>query len=728
TTQFESTHARRAFPCWDEPEFKAVFQVTLVIPPGLTAISNYRIESTSTRPDGRIEVRFAETMEMSTYLVAWVVGPYEWSREVLVEGVPVRVAAVSGRVHLSEYALEVAEHSLRFLTGYFGIPYPGDKLDHVAVPDFAFGAMENLGCVTYRENLLLSRPEDASQAELQRSATVIAHETAHMWFGDLVTMKWWDGIWLNEAFATFMEVTVTDDFRPEWDVWTAFGTGKALALGTDGLIATRPVEYPVGHPDEAEGMFDVLTYQKGGAVLKMLEQYLGPEVFRKGISHYLSTHSYGNTETADLWDALEAVSGEPVRTIMTSWIKQGGYPMVAAAAGDDPGTVVLRQNRFVYDGRAGHTERWAVPVNIRASINGTIHHERALLDGAEGSCTFSGPVDWVVVNDGAWGYYRVRYSPEMWDALMAAGPDRIMTPIEQLQLVGDTWASVSAGSGSLTQWAQAATVLSRQPDPDLWLLLTSALHSLRRSVAGDEDRSALRLFARRLAEPVWADLGWDPAPGETMRSAMARGRVLRVLADFGEDEELGAEARSRLLAHLGPADSDVLPPDLVGAVAQVTVAVGGADEWQTVLDAYHRCTQLQEKLRYLYALGETGDAELRERVLELAIGPDVRPQEAPSAMVVALAHRDGAERGWDWVESRWDRIVDRVPPSLLIRVLEAVTTYAEPELAARVRRFVEGCRLEISPIRVEQVLERMDVNVALAARLRGTLAQALITG
>ncbi len=336
-TQFEPADARRAFPCWDEPEFKAIFAVTLVVDDRLTALANASVASEEPAGDGRRRVRFHETMLMSTYLVAFVVGPFELTPPVEVDGVPLRVAAVPGKSHLTGFAVEVGTHALRFLSQYFELPYPADKIDHVAIPDFAFGAMENLGCVTYRENALLVDPPEASQLELQRVATVVAHETAHMWFGDLVTMKWWNGIWLNEAFATFMELAANEHYRPDWQVWIGFGTGKAAALATDGLRSTRPVEFDVGRPEEAEAMFDVLTYQKGGAVLRMLEQYIGPETFRKGISHYLSIHAHANTETGDLWDAIEAVSGEPVRTIMDSWIFQGGYPLISVEAGGQPG-------------------------------------------------------------------------------------------------------------------------------------------------------------------------------------------------------------------------------------------------------------------------------------------------------------------------------------------------------------------------------------------------------
>ena len=720
-TQFEAADARRAFPCWDEPDFKATFQVTLVIDEGLTGLSNEEAVSSRRRADGKTEVRFAETMRMSTYLVAFVVGPYELTAPVDVDGTPVRIAALHGKLGLTDFALGVAEHSLRFLAGYFGIPYPGGKLDHIAVPDFAFGAMENLGCVTYRENLLLSEPGGTAQTELQRIAIVVAHETAHMWFGDLVTMKWWNGIWLNEAFATFMELTTSDDFRPEWQVWTAFGAGKAAALATDGLRATRPVEYPVGRPEEADAMFDVLTYQKGGSVLRMLEQYLGPEVFRKGISHYLATHSYGNTETADLWDALETISGEPVRSIMETWILQGGYPMVSVEQGDDPATVVLRQKRFMYDGSAT-TERWAVPVNLRASVGGSVLRERLLLSGPEGSYTFSGPIDWVVVNEGAWGFYRSRYSPELWQRLAGADPAEVLTPLERLQLVGDTWAAVVSGQADLSEWVAAATAVAAGPDPDVWGALAEVLFMLD-LIGDDDDLAALAHFVRRLAGPAWEAVGWTPRDGEEDRIAIARGRLLSVLAIYGADRELAAQAADRLAGHLSGAAP--LPADLIGAVARTTVATGGTAEWEQVHTAFQEASETQEKLRYLHALAETTVPQLRLRTLELCLGPQVRSQDAPFTISIALARRRGSRPSWEFLTENWDRTFKKVPASLLVRIVESVTTFVDPQLAEAARTFLRTTPHGIVAVRLDQILERMEVNGTLANRLRGTLPPAL---
>jgi puromycin-sensitive aminopeptidase len=721
TTQFEPADARRAFPCWDEPSFKATFAISLLVDDGLTALSNEAVASIETLDDGLQRITFHETMVMSTYLVAFVIGAFELTRPLDVDGVPLRIAAVPGRSHLTTFAEDAASHALRFLSRYFEIPYPGGKMDHVAIPDFAFGAMENLGCVTYRENALLADPAQASQLELQRIATVIAHETAHMWFGDLVTMKWWNGIWLNEAFATFMELTTTDAFNPEWQVWTAFGAGKSAALAIDSLRATRPVEYEVGRPEEAEAMFDVLTYQKGGAVLRMLEQYLGPAQFRKGISHYLATHSFGNTETSDLWNALETASGEPVTSMMDSWIGQRGHPMIFIESGPDDSTVTLRQQRFLYDGSAAD-ERWAVPINIRALVGGVVQHHRLLLDDVTATFSFDGPVDWVVINDGAWGFYRVRYSAELWARLRDAGVGDVLDSLERLALVVDTWAAVVAGMADLKEWVSVVESIVGEDDPDVWAAVGAGFGFLA-LVADPAERELLSAFVRRTVGPSWSELGWNPTADESRRTATARARVLSTLGLAGDDAEVRTQTVERFRRFLE--DRVSLAPDLVSSAARVVVADGAEGSWVTVRDQYSQASNPQDRIRYLFALTESGDPSILRRTLDMAITAEVRSQDAPFLIAQVMGQQEGTAIAWDWVERNWEQILARFPGSLVARIFEGITSAVDPELAAAIRRFCQTHEIPLAGPRLDQLLERMDINVAVAARLRGTLGESL---
>ena len=428
TTQFESTHARQAVPCWDEPDLKATFGVTLVVPDGLMAISNQPEKAREQHGDGTVAVTFRDTMVMPVYLLTFIVGDLEASEPVDVDGIPLRIVHQPGRGNLTSFATEAAVHGLQYLADNYGIAYPGDKLDMIAIPDFAWGAMENLGAITYRESDLLVDPGRATNAEIERVAAVVSHELAHMWFGDLVTMRWWDGVWLNEAFATFMEVKCTDHLRPEWNAWLYFGADRSAAMEIDALTTTRPVEFPVASPQEANAMFDVLTYEKGSAVLRMLEQYLGEDIFRDGVRHYLRTHAYSNTVTDDLWRSLEEVSGEPIGEIMHSWIYQGGLPDVQVTSKKRGFQLSQEQFRYLLPGEGS----WSIPLLYRT-------------DAGEGRLLLRDPVDIegegrFVANAGGHGFYRVRYDPEL---LAAFTSDMsVLKPAERYSLVKDVWASV----------------------------------------------------------------------------------------------------------------------------------------------------------------------------------------------------------------------------------------------------------------------------------------------
>jgi puromycin-sensitive aminopeptidase len=717
TTQMESTDARRAFPCWDEPELKATFEVTLIVDDALAAFSNGSVAEETAEADGRRRVRFAPTMVMSTYLVAFVVGPLEATEPVDVDGVPLRVVHRPGQSHLTPFALTVGTHALRFFTDYFGIPYPGDKLDLVAIPDFAFGAMENLGCVTFRESVLLVDPSEAARVECERVADVICHEIAHMWFGDLVTMKWWNGIWLNEAFATFMEVLAVDAFRPEWQRWVSFGVEREAALAVDGLHSTRPVEFHVGRPEEAQGMFDVLTYQKGGSVLRMLEQFVGPDVFREGIHEYLTAHSYGNTETADLWDALEGSSGRAVRTIMDTWIDQGGYPLVRVA---EDGS--LSQAPFSYRGEAGGAigSSWLVPVLTRPLSTSSVDSPPLLLGGTGGTRT---PVDDAgvrLVNAGGSGFYRVSYPTATVDLLASRLTD--LHPLERYNLVSDTWAAALSGQAPLTDLLHLARslVASGEGDPSVWSVVFGALGLVDR-VVPDGQRSVAAASVRSLLGPLADRLGWDPGDDDGERTPSLRSQVLRTLGTIGDDPDVRAEAARRFTR----AGSDGLHPDTAAAVLDVVAAQGGEAEYETFLARYRAPANPQEENRYLYALASFGRLDLAERTFELALA-EVRTQNAPFVLQSLVANRLVGAAMWTRMTEEWDGLVARFPSNILPRMLDGVRGLCTPpELAAGVERFIEDHPLPAGGRTVEQTVERLGVNAAFAVREGPTVADAL---
>ncbi|MFZ6005087.1 MAG: M1 family metallopeptidase [Actinomycetota bacterium] len=719
TTQFEATDARRAFPCWDEPDCKAVFAVTLVIEADLQAVSNSAIISDELQDDGRRRVRFADTMVLSTYLVAFIVGPLEATDPADVDGTPVRLLCPPGKRHLTPFGLEVAEYSLRYLADYFDLPYPGDSLDLIAIPDFAFGAMENLGCVTFRETLLLADPDQATQGELQNVVDVIAHELAHMWFGDLVTMRWWNGIWLNEAFATFMELKVTDAFRPEWERWVSFGLARTTAFDTDALASTRPIEYPVVSPEDAEGMFDVLTYEKGAAVVRMLEQYLGEDRFRAGIRKYMAAHRYGNTETTDLWDAIEEATGEPVRRIMDSWIFQGGHPLVSVRCNDDCRTIHLEQEPCRYLTEEPGDARWAIPMQLRyGTKSGKIATATALLDSTDFVLDVGEPVSWVVANVDGHGFFRVRYSAELREALVT-NPQVELSDVERYGLVDDTWVAVLAGATPAADFLDLAERFGDETDVSVWRRLLTALDQLERLLDGPA-RSAFHRRVRDLVAPALERLGWSGQAGDTDRDRELRGALIGALATLGDDP--GAQAQVAKLFASYRSDPTSVEANVAAAVVRASAVRADQALLDEIIEGFRSGATPQEEQRYLYALAEVRDPDLMEQVLALALTSEVRTQNAPFLIGACVANRDNGAIAWRVVHEHWDEMNERFPSNSIVRMLQGIRAISDPALAADVEAFLSEHPVPQAKQTLLQHLERMRVTVALADRERARLA------
>jgi puromycin-sensitive aminopeptidase len=716
-SQMQATDCRRAFPCFDEPDFKAAFGITLVVNDGMMAVSNSGEAARTTLPSGRSAITFADTIPMSTYIVAVIVGRLEATGAVDVDGTPLRIVHVPGKGHLTPFALEVGAASLSWFQRYYDIPYPGRKLDMIALPDFAAGAMENIGCITYRESLLLVDPHSSTQFEQQVVADVISHELAHMWFGDLVTMRWWNGIWLNEAFATFMENMAVEDFRPGWDRWTTFSLERTDAFEVDSLTTTRTVEFPVRAPSDCEGMFDVLTYQKGGALLRMLQQYLGEERFRQGVNNYLRTHAYGNTETSDLWDGIEAVTtadggSEPVRELMDSWIWQAGFPLVSASlVGNE---LILRQNRFTFQAESDDATVFVVPVAVRIGDD----TQYVLLDGVEASLTVADTDATIVVNAGGHGFYRVAYDDTLRARLGTDALARLNT-IERYDLVDDASAALVAGRLSAPALLELLEGFSAERELAVWEAVTAALKRLSRLL----DDDAMPLFAprvRALVAPALADLGWDPADDEDDLRSKLRGLLVTTSAVLGDDADAQQRCRTILDGDLTDVD-----PEMVAAATTVVAATGDQHDFDRFLAAYRSAPTPQEQLRNLYALAAFDDPDLIRQACELAFSDAVRTQNAPYLLQRCIANRSHGAMAWKILRNNWDRANARFPNPSIIRMIDPVKTLNTPEAVADVQAFFAEHPIVQSLTTLAQVLERQRVNATLRSREGDRFAKAL---
>jgi puromycin-sensitive aminopeptidase len=714
-TQFEATDARRAFPCWDEPLFKAVFAVTLVIDPALTAVSNTAIVSETTE-SGRKVVKFADSVVMSTYLVAFVVGELEATEPVLVGRTPLRVWCVPGKKRLARFGQEIGAASLAFFQDYYGLPYPGDKLDLLAIPDFAAGAMENLGAITFRETALLVDETAASHAELERVADVVAHENAHMWFGDLVTMSWWNGIWLNEAFATFMEMLAVDAWKPEWQRWTTFGVSRAAALALDGLHSTRPIEFPVTSPRDADAMFDVLTYEKGASVLRMLEQYLGPVIFREGVRDYLRTHRFANADTGDLWAALGRSAQQPIPDVMDNWIFRPGYPVVTVSR-DVGGHLVLAQQRFNYlraplPPAAPEPEQpWQVPIQLRLYAGGQTSEERVLVSDREARLRVGAGADAVVVNAGGHGFYRVRYAPDLLEALLTRLDT--LAPSERFNLVNDAWALAVAGLMPLTAYLELTARFRGERDRNVWSVLTASLYTLNRLVERG-DRPRLEALVRDRATPAFTALGWTPRAGEDELTRQLRGDLVRTLGVVGNDAGVQTRAAEVYRSHLS--DPAAVDPNLLPAVIAVLAYAGDARRYEEFLKRFRAATTPQEEQRYLYAVAGFRDGGLARQTLERAINGEIRTQDAPFVVRSMLMSVDTRELAWDFVKTHWDTMDRLYPKHAMRRLAEGVTGLVTPALEADVRRFFDEKKPQFGGKVLAQYLEQLHVAVTLRQR------------
>jgi len=760
-TQCEPTDARRVFPCFDEPDFKAVFKISVVVESDAITLSNSPIESEelagtqekssspdksskapraskSSKPTKSIKkvVHFKPTMKMSTYLVAIVIGNLQSTKPVLVDGTPLRVWTPAGKTKLASFAERVASASLSFFNRYYGIKYPGEKLDLVAVPDFMFGAMENLGCVIFRENALLVDEKTAAQPELERVADVIAHELAHMWFGDLATMRWWNGLWLNEAFATFMQMLAIDEWQPDWKRWDTFGVSRGAAFSTDGLLSTRPIEFTVRKPEDAEGMFDVLTYEKGASVLRMLEQYLGPENYRLGIGHYLNNHKYSNTETTDLWDAIEEKSEQPVRQLMDSWIFQGGYPIIHASREEGGQRWLLTQHRFFYlpEEKRSYVKqesvsRYQVPIIYCAAFGKERVTGRVLLSGHSTEIRLGDKADWLLLNAGGHGFYRCSYSDEDLSALTKVLYTDL-TAIERFGLLSDLWASTLNGSSELKEFFRHSYKFRDEADKNVWTVLIGAITYLN-MVVGKGHRSCLKEYVNELVVPALQKIGTDLA-GSRLKKTTAKdvlkeqlhGMLFACVGTFGENEDVISEAES--LYNQYKKSKVSVSPALAAAAISILASQGDEAQYKEFAQQFKKASTPQEEERFMYALAGFRDKGLLAKTLEKTLNGEIRTQNAPYIVRSVMLNPWGRELSWNFMKENWDKMMKVYPQVMITRMCEGVTGLISEDLLIDVQSHFEHNAVKQGHRTIAQHLEKLAVAIYFKARERQTLERSWI--
>jgi alanyl aminopeptidase len=664
-TQFESSDARRAFPCFDEPGFKNPWRLTLHTRQGLTAFANTPVVSETDEPAGMKRVVFAPTKPLPSYLIAFAVGPFE-----IVDAgragrnrVPVRILTPRGKADQAKYAVEVTGQIVERLEDYFGIPFPFEKLDSVAVPlAVGFGAMENAGLITYEQTIILSDPAIDTAQRQREYADVAAHEIAHQWFGDLVTLAWWDDTWLNEAFATWASSRILADWKPEWNTRLGDLSAKFGAMEQDSLVATRKIRQPIETKDDIANAFDEITYEKGSAVIRMFEKWAGEEQFKKGVHEYLSRHAYKNARVSDFLDALSGAGQPRLTGAFSTFLEQPGIPEVSVKLSCDSGpALVLGQKRYFPIGSAGTKGQvWQVPVCVRYKSGSGAQQECFLLDkpAAEFKLTrASGCPELLSANDAASGYYIVNYQGDLQAELLQHGDD-FLSAAEKRTLLNDLQLLAGAGDLKTSKVLDAVPVFAREKERQIVSQAHSIGAGVRRLMPADLMPNYARFVTRVFGERA-RQLGWSARPGEDIEARLLRANLVPAVAREGEDASLRTEARR--LADGWLADRKGVDSDMVGGVLSVAAAFGDRGFFDKLLAELHKIHDLQQRQHIIRALGSFRDPEIARASLDLLIHSDLETQEIAFLIFGPLGEPATERLPFDFVRAHYDELIKRGP-------------------------------------------------------------------
>ena len=708
TTQFEPTAARSAFPCWDEPEYKAIFSMTIITDEKYLRVSNEMVIEEEKIENNKLRTKFADSMKMSSYLVAFVIGDLEATVIGKSKTTDIRIIHRPGFSHQTSYAGTAAIKLLDFFEDYYKIPYPGTKLDLIAIPDFAMGAMENVGAVTFRENLLLFDKDKATRSELDRSITVIAHELAHMWFGDLVTMKWWDGIWLNEAFASLMEVIASYNTYPEFKQWNAMNMSRTAGFSIDSLENSRPVEFDVETPDQAEEMFDVLTYEKGSTVLRMFQMFIGEEAFQNGVEAYLNQFKFKNTNSSDLWDALSEASNQPLNKILPYWIRKKGYPFLQVDCSNN--YLTIKQKPFLLR-NINTDERSIKPVPVQIKFLDTGNEEKFLLDETEKVIDLENLGKVPHVNSGGWGFFHTFYDDEVFENILKNFNK--LNDLEKYRLLEDKWMQFKKAPTNIKDFYRFLMFFKNEKDEDIWIYMSSIIATLANLFeSGNSD--SFRDFVRELTDELHNELGFEVKKDEELEIKEVRDTINKLRAKNLDDDDFIKKF------------SDIFKENKMESISEGTFfssilfisALDETNKIETFLEKFENAESPQMQGRYRGVLGQVRDKNASKKIVEFMLDGRIRGADCPYILASMITNKYIGKKSWGLIKENFNELLNVMPDWTASRILDALPAIYDEEFANDIKSFIKKNPLPSSEKLAAQKLERLEANIEFMDNLK----------
>jgi len=708
STQFEPTDARNAFPCIDEPNYKAKFNLTLIIHSNLTAISNMPIEKTKNLNEKETQIKFQETPIMSTYLLFFAIGKIKSKQLKTNNNILIRVWATNEQEKFSDFALETSEKLLDYFESYFGTKYPLPKLDHIAIPDFAAGAMENWGCISYRETALLVDPEKSSIQTKQLVAAIIAHEMAHMWFGDLVTMDWWNDLWLNESFASWMGDKAISNLYPEWDVWTKFlldDTNRAFEL--DALDSSHPIEQEVKNPDEIGQLFDAISYSKGASLIRMLENYIGEEKFKKGIQQYIVKHQYKNTITNDLWNALSKSSNKDIKTLMEQWTTKSGFPLILVSEENDK--IKISQEKFSYNPENNDQSEWIVPIKYNSLINNTKSKQTHLLETKE---DFIQNKNITIMNTDSSGFYKTSYSNELFTKISNLLTDNInnFSNEERLGLISDYYTLLKSSKIDPGKYLDLIKTLNKENNPYIWKYICGSLKSIDSKLYNTDLYSKYYSFASEIFNNISIDLEWnlDKTPSETDQIMIAT--LIDSACYFGI-EDLKNKS-SQIFKEISFNSNDEIHPNLKRPLLFSVAYNGESNDFDKIWELYLNSNSQEEKSLYLGSLTQFKNIDKIKFLLNQVTTKNIRKHDIASVLIGVANNNLALPAAWEYLKQNWSKILNISGDGFQLNYIVSLPSYFQSkDKYEEVENYYSENPVDAASMSMNQTLEKIQNNI-----------------